>query len=60
MGIWESLKDHLGTEFSLFQMMELLGMTEEDKREARNILKQFYSAGKVIRISKNMYRKLES
>ncbi|MHA1131713.1 MAG: hypothetical protein ACTSQI_02360 [Candidatus Helarchaeota archaeon] len=58
-GIWETIKDELNPEFSLLQMMELLGMDAEDKREARNILKQFYKAGKIVRISKNMYKKLE-
>lgn len=59
MGIWEQIKDELNPEFSLLQLMELLGMDEDDKREARNILNQFYHAGKIVRISKNMYRKLE-
>ena len=59
MGIWESVKSELSNDFSLLQLMELLGMDEEDKREARNILKQFHLAGKIVRISKNMYRKLE-
>ena len=59
MGLWESLKDSLNPEFSLLQFMELLGMDEEDKREARNVLNQFYNAGKITRISKNMYRKLK-
>jgi hypothetical protein len=59
MGLWEQIKDMLATEFSLLQLMELLGMDAEDKREARNILNQFYHAGKILRLSKNMYRKVE-
>ena len=59
MGLWEQIKDELNAEFSLIQLMELLGMEAEDKREARNILNQFNRAGKINRISKNMYRKLE-
>ncbi|NVM28243.1 MAG: hypothetical protein HWN65_05335 [Candidatus Helarchaeota archaeon] len=59
MGLWEKIKDELNPEFSLFQLMELLGMDEDDKREARNILNQFHITGKIARISKNMYRKLE-
>lgn len=59
MGLWEKIKDELQTEFSLFQLMDLLGMDEDDKREARNILNQFHRTGKITRISKNMYRKLE-
>jgi len=59
MGLWEQIKDELNSEFSLIQIMELLGMEADDKREARNILNQFYHAGKINRISKNMYKKLE-
>lgn len=59
MGLYENIKDELPSEFSLFQLMQLLGMDEEDHREARNILKQFYLTGKIVRTSKNMYRKLE-
>jgi hypothetical protein len=58
MGIWEMIKNELHPEFSLLQLMELLGMDAEDKRDARNLLKQFYKAGKIVRISKNMYRKV--
>ncbi|MHA1266711.1 MAG: hypothetical protein ACTSRS_15855 [Candidatus Helarchaeota archaeon] len=58
-GLWTQIKDELNPEFSLIQFMELLGMDSDDKREARNILTQFYQAGKIIRLSKNMYRKLE-
>ncbi len=58
MGIWEMIKNELHQEFSLLQLMELLGMDAEDKREARNLLQQFYKAGKIVRISKNMYRKV--
>ncbi|HUY01006.1 MAG TPA: hypothetical protein VMV49_15695 [Candidatus Deferrimicrobium sp.] len=58
MGLWEKIKSDLKLEFSLFQFMEVLGMTEEDKREARNLLNQLYHAGKIVRVSANMYRKL--
>jgi hypothetical protein len=58
MGLWEKIKADLKVEFSLFQFMEVLGMSEEDKREARNLLNQLYHAGKIERISTNMYRKL--
>ncbi|MHA1652149.1 MAG: hypothetical protein ACTSYB_18360 [Candidatus Helarchaeota archaeon] len=59
MGLWDKIKDGLNTEFSIFQLMELLGMDEDDKRDARNILKQFHITGKIVRISKNMYKKVE-
>ncbi len=58
MGIWQAIKTELKQEFSLMQLMELLGMDEDDKRDARNILKQFHAAGKIVRISKNMYKKV--
>jgi hypothetical protein len=58
MGLWEKIKADLKVEFSLFQFMEVLGMSEEDKREARNLLNQLYHANKIERISTNMYRKL--
>ena len=57
MGLWDQIKNELKSEFSLIQLMELLGMGEDDKRDARNLLNQFHKAGKIIRISKNMYRK---
>lgn len=59
MGLWDQVKNELKAEFSLTQLMELLGMTAEDKREARNILQQFYQTGKIIRLSKNMYKKVQ-
>ncbi len=59
MGIWDQIKNELKPEFSLRQVMEVLGMDKDDKREARNILQEFFVAGKIIRHSKNMYKKLE-
>ncbi|MHA1233018.1 MAG: hypothetical protein ACTSRP_23120 [Candidatus Helarchaeota archaeon] len=61
MGLWNIIKDSLGKTFSIQQFMEILGMDESDKREARNVLHQLYLAGKIRRVnnSKNMYIKLE-
>jgi len=61
MGLWGQIKDYLGKTFSIYQFMEILGMDESDKREARNVLHQLYLAGKIRRVnnSKNMYIKLE-
>ncbi|MHA1271449.1 MAG: hypothetical protein ACTSPY_16775 [Candidatus Helarchaeota archaeon] len=61
MGLWGQIKDYLGEKFSIQQFMEILGMDESDKREARNVLHQLYLSGKIRRInnSKNMYIKTE-
>ncbi len=59
MGLWDQIKNDLNPQFSLFRLMEVLGMDETDKREARNLLHQLFLSGKTRRISKNMYRKLE-
>lgn len=59
MGLWNQIKNELNPQFSLFRLMEVLGMDETDKREARNVLHQLFVAGKIRRISKNMYQKLE-
>jgi len=61
MGLWSQIKDYLGKTFSIDQFMEILGMDDSDKREARNVLHQLYLSGKIRRInnSRNMYIKLE-
>jgi len=59
MGLWDKIKNDLAPQFSLFRLMEVLGMDESDKREARNLLHQFFLSGKVRRISKNIYQKIE-
>jgi len=59
MGLWDKIRNDLKLQFSLFRMMEVLGMDEGDKREARNILHQLFVSGKIRRISKNVYQKLE-
>ena len=57
MGLYDSLKDKLPEQFSIFQFMSVLGIDANDVRTARNLLKQFYLAGYIKRISKNMYKK---
>lgn len=59
MGLYKNIEDKLPGEFSIFQFMSLLGMEAYEVRKARNILKQFYLAGYIIRLSKNMYKKKE-
>ena len=59
MGLYSKLKDLLPQQFSIFQLMTLLEMSENDLHEARNILTVWANQNKYIkRISKNMYEKL--
>jgi len=39
--------------------MSVIGGNAFDVRNARNILKQFFLEGKIKRLSKNMYQKIE-
>ena len=57
MGLFNLVEQLLPQSFSIYQFMAVLDMEQEDAREARNILKQFYKRGLVTRISKNMYQK---
>ena len=57
MGLYNLVEQLLPEEFSIYRFMATLEMEQEDAREARNILKQFYQRGYINRISKNMYRK---
>jgi len=53
------IRDKLPKQFSIFQLMAILEMSESDLSEARNILKIWASQQKFIkRIGKNMYEKL--
>jgi len=58
MGLYSLVEQLLPKQFSIYQLMVLLNMEEDDAREARNILKQFSQQGYVERLSKNMYKKL--
>ena len=58
MGLYSLVEQLLPKQFSIYQLMVLLNMEEDDAREARNILKQFAQKGYVRRTSKNMYTKL--
>lgn len=57
MGLYNSIKNELPKQFSIFQVMSLLGIDSQNVREVRNILKQFHKHGFVKRLSKNMYEK---
>ena len=59
MGLYNNIKDELPKQFSIFQLISVLGIDTSDVRIVRNALKQFYKQGYIKRISKNMYEKLE-
>jgi hypothetical protein len=59
MGLYKLAEKLLPEDFSIYQFMAVLDMSEEDAREARNILNQFHQMGYIRRISKNMYHKVQ-
>ncbi|TFF97088.1 MAG: hypothetical protein EU547_05255 [Promethearchaeota archaeon] len=59
MGLYNNVEKNLPKEFSIFQLMAILGINASEVRLARNLLRQFYQAGYIKRIGKNMYQKLE-
>ncbi|MFX1411164.1 MAG: hypothetical protein ACFFA6_12490 [Promethearchaeota archaeon] len=58
MGLYNKIKDNLPKQFSIFQLMSILGIDAVQVRKVRNLLKQFYLQGYVKRVSKNMYVKI--
>jgi DNA polymerase/3'-5' exonuclease PolX len=60
MGLYNKIEEKLNNQFSIFQLMTVLGIGASDVRLARNLLKQFHQQGYVKRISKNMYKKMEN
>ena len=60
MGLYTLVSQLLPDQFSIMQFMAALNMTQEDAREARNILTQFNQKGYIERLSKNMYKKLKA
>jgi len=59
MGLFNAVKENLPEQFSIFQLMSILGIDAVEERKVRNLLKQFYLQGYVKRISKNMYQKID-
>ena len=57
MGLYNNIKDNLPIQFSIFQLMSVLGIDASQVRKVRNLLKQFYMQGYIKRLSKNMYQK---
>lgn len=58
MGVYSDIKNKLPNQFSIFQLMEVLGTDANEVRKVRNLLKQFYLDGNIKRLSKNMYQKM--
>ena len=58
MGLYTLVEQLLPKQFSIYRLMTLLNMEEDDARECRNILKQFAQQGYIKRLSKNMYEKI--
>jgi len=59
MGVYNSIKEELPNQFSIFQLISILGVDAQEVRKVRNLLKQFHSKGFIKRLSKNMYEKIE-
>lgn len=58
LGLYNNIKEDLPDQFSIFQIMSVLGINASEVRKVRNLLKQFSLQGYVERISKNMYKKI--
>jgi len=59
MGVYNSIKEELPNQFSIFQSISVLGVDAQEVRKVRNLLKQFHKKGFIKRLSKNMYEKIE-
>ncbi len=59
MGVYNSIKGELPNQFSIFQLISILGVDAQEVRKVRNLLKQFHNKGFIKRLSKNMYEKIE-
>ena len=58
MGVYNSIKEQLPKQFSIFQLIDILGVDTQEVRKVRNLLKQFHKQGFIKRLSKNMYEKI--
>ncbi len=57
MGVYNSIKEQLPKQFSIFQLIDILGVDAQEVRKVRNLLNQFHKQGFIKRLSKNMYEK---
>lgn len=58
MGVYNSIKGQLPKQFSIFQLIDILGVDAQEVRKVRNLLNQFHKQGFIKRLSKNMYEKI--
>jgi hypothetical protein len=58
MGVYNSIKEQLPKQFSIFQLIDILGVDAQEVRKVRNLLNQFHKQGFIKRLSKNMYEKI--
>ncbi|MBY9016414.1 MAG: hypothetical protein KGD68_12030 [Candidatus Lokiarchaeota archaeon] len=58
MGVYNNIKEQLSKQFSIFQLISILGVDAQEVRKIRNLLKQFHKKGFIKRLSKNMYEKI--
>ncbi len=58
MGVYNSIKEQLPKQFSIFQLIDILRVDAQEVRKVRNLLKQFHIQGFIKRLSKNMYEKI--
>jgi len=58
MGVYNNIKEQLPKQFSIFQLIGILGVDTQGVRKVRNLLKQFHKQGFIKRLSKNMYEKI--
>ena len=58
MGVYNSIKEQLPKQFSIFQLIGILRVDPQEVRKVRNLLKQFHKQGFIKRLSKNMYEKI--
>jgi len=59
LGLYNNVKEKLPNQFSIFQLMSVLGTHALEVRKVRNVLKQWHSDGYIKRLSKNMYQKTD-
>ena len=58
MGVYNSIKEQLPKQFSIFQLIDILGVDAQEVRKVRNLLNQFHKQGFIKRLSKNIYEKI--
>ncbi|HME56687.1 MAG TPA: hypothetical protein VKM55_31085 [Candidatus Lokiarchaeia archaeon] len=58
-GLYEAIKDNLGSEFSFREYCSKTGTTEDEHKEARNQLKAMAKRGYIRRVARNVFVKVK-